>query len=240
MRVLQFAPRACWPLDTGAKLRNFHLARVLAHQTHFSLLAFKDHGERLDQPLTALEDLYEKVTMVERDAAYTFAKIVRGGLGPTPLPVLNYTTDRMKQTLERSLTEREFDIVQVESVHLMAYLPIIRATPNRPLAVCDWHNIESDLMLRYSERESSPARRIYARRTARLMSEFEHRANIDKAGKRVEMQCRCARDMAAIAQYLLIDLSQQKLQCSLDLTFRSKSTGGTVNRAAYCFKAAHA
>ena len=40
MRILQIAPRLCWPLDTGAKLRNYHLARVLAERASVSLLAF--------------------------------------------------------------------------------------------------------------------------------------------------------------------------------------------------------
>ncbi|HEY7547164.1 MAG TPA: hypothetical protein VID27_19880, partial [Blastocatellia bacterium] len=28
-RILYFAPRECWPLNTGAKLRNYHLSREL-------------------------------------------------------------------------------------------------------------------------------------------------------------------------------------------------------------------
>jgi polysaccharide biosynthesis protein PslH len=176
MRVLQFAPRVCWPLDTGAKLRNYHLARVLAQQTRVTLLAFNDHGKPLEQPSSDLENLYEQVITVERDAAYTFAKVIRGVLGRTPLPVLNYTTNSMKQALERILGEQEFDVVQVESIHLMAHLPIIRAARNHPLVICDWHNIESELLQRYSERESNLLRRAYAGKTARLMREFERRA----------------------------------------------------------------
>ena len=82
----------------------------------------------------------------------------------------------MKQALERVLGENDFDIVQMESIHLMDYLPIIRAARSRPQVVCDWHNIESELMRQYSKRESNMARRAYARKTARLMSEFERRA----------------------------------------------------------------
>jgi sugar transferase (PEP-CTERM/EpsH1 system associated) len=172
MRVLQFAPRVCWPLDTGAKLRNYHLAHVLAQRTRVTLLAFNDHGE----PSTKIENRYEKIIIVKRDAAYTFAKVLRGLWGRTPLPVLNYTTNSMKKALESILNEKDFDIVQVESIHLMDYLPIIRAARNRPLVTCDWHNIESELMLRYSEREPNLLRKAYAGKTARLMSEFERRA----------------------------------------------------------------
>ena len=172
MRVLQFAPRVCWPLDTGAKLRNYHLARVLAQRSRVSLLAFIDH----QQSSPNLEKLYEQVITVERDSAYTLPKVISGALGQTPLPVLNYTTDSMKRALEGLLRERDFDVIQVESIHLMSYLTSIRKTRPRSLVVCDWHNIESELMRRYSEREPSRLRRAYAGRTARLMSEFERRA----------------------------------------------------------------
>jgi len=177
MRVLQFAPRVCWPLDTGAKLRNYHLARVLAQRAAVSLLAFSDHQESSAN----LEKFYEQVITVRRDSAYTFAKLVRGGVGSIPLPVLNYTTHSMTRELEHLLGEHDFDIIQLESIHLMSYLANIRAagsrdTHKRPIVVCDWHNIESELMQRYSEREPGRFRRAYARRTARLMSEFEKRA----------------------------------------------------------------
>jgi sugar transferase (PEP-CTERM/EpsH1 system associated) len=172
MSVLQFAPRVCWPLDTGAKLRNYHLARVLSERACVSLLAFIEH----EQSSQNLEKLYEKVITVERDSAYTLPKLVSGALGRTPLPVLNYTTESMKRALAGLLGDQHFDIIQVESIHLMSYLPTIREARKKSFVVCDWHNLESELMRRYSEREPSRLRRAYAGRTARLMSEFEKRA----------------------------------------------------------------
>jgi sugar transferase (PEP-CTERM/EpsH1 system associated) len=172
MRVLQFAPRVCWPLDTGAKLRNYHLARVLARNARVLLLAFTDH----DQSHGSLADVYDRVITVARASAYTPAKVARGLLGKTPLPVLNYTTNAMKRALEKLVSENDFDIVQMESIHLMSYLPILRKARRRSIVVCDWHNIESELMQRYSEREPGIFRRAYAGKTARLMSEFEKRA----------------------------------------------------------------
>ena len=175
MHVLQLAPKVCWPLDTGAKLRNYHLARVLAERARVTLLAFTDH----EQSIANLEKSYEQVVTVTREPDYTFSKMLRGVLGTTPLPVLNYTNDSMTRAVESLLGEQDFDVVQIESIHLMAYLPNIRAARSRPLIVCDWHNIESELLRRYSERESNVARRAYARKTARLMSQLERRALIE-------------------------------------------------------------
>jgi polysaccharide biosynthesis protein PslH len=179
MRVLHFAPRVCWPLDTGAKLRNYHLARVLSRRAQVTLLAFGDEWGDDALPPESSENFYHQIVAVKRAPGYTPSKILRGALGRTPLSLLNYTTDAMRQALENILNEHSFDIVQVESIHLMAYLPAIRAARIRPLVICDWHNIESELMQRYSERERSFLRQKYARRTARQLSVLEVRASHD-------------------------------------------------------------
>jgi sugar transferase (PEP-CTERM/EpsH1 system associated) len=172
MRVLQFAPRLCWPLDTGAKLRNYHLARVLATYASVSLLAFAES----QHDKTQLANVYEQVVTAPRDQDYSFGNLLRGAIGRTPLPLLNYTTEEMKHELATTLNENDFNIIQIESIHLMNYLPVIRATRNRPLVICDWHNVESDLMRQYAESQPNIARKTYARRTARLMSQHEQQA----------------------------------------------------------------
>lgn len=201
LRVLHFVPRLPWPLNTGAKLRNYHLARQLARRTRISLLAFSDNGiETSGDPaqlsimeqskstqngagldpaepiLAGPEHFYEREITVGRDQSYTPAKIVRGAVGRTPLPLLNYTTSAMKRALVRILSKDDFDVVQIESIHLLAYLPIIRAAGSRPLVILDWHNIESDLMQQYSERAIGTLRRAYARRTSDQLSRLERRA----------------------------------------------------------------
>ena len=170
MRVLQLAPRVCWPLDTGAKLRNYHLARVLSRDARVALLAFGDSSS------AELRAVYDEIVTVPRGSGYSLGKLLRGAVGRTPLPLLNYTSQEMTDAVSRLFTENDFDVVQVESIHLMNYLRTIRASPKRALVICDWHNIESELMQRYSEQEKSAPRRAYARRTARLMKDFEQRA----------------------------------------------------------------
>jgi sugar transferase (PEP-CTERM/EpsH1 system associated) len=175
MRVLQFAPRICWPLDTGAKLRNYHLARVLANRLQVTLLAFDDQTPTTSE----LSDVYERIVTAPQPRAYSIGNVLRGAVSRAPLPLLNYTTSEMKLALEHLLDESNFDVIQVESIHLMNYLPSIRAAVAKPLVVCDWHNIESDLMRQYSERERNLGRKAYARKTARSMNEAEQRALVD-------------------------------------------------------------
>ncbi|HEU4593789.1 MAG TPA: glycosyltransferase, partial [Pyrinomonadaceae bacterium] len=174
-RVLFFAPRVCWPLDTGAKLRNYHLARETARRGAVTFLSFADEGEGAGARGGGPEDFGGHVVTVPRERGYTPSKILRGALGRTPLPVLNYTTRAMAEALGRTLAREDFDVVQLESIHMAAYLPVIREARSRPSVVCDWHNVESELMRRYSEREPSLPRRLYARRTAGQLAALERR-----------------------------------------------------------------
>ncbi|MEW6209038.1 MAG: glycosyltransferase family 4 protein [Acidobacteriota bacterium] len=171
MRILYFAPRECLPPNTGAKLRNYHLARELGRTAEVTYLGFRDEGSASSQEMSACN----RVISVEHKGGYSFAKMVRGLIGRTPLPVLNYTTREMKEELRWLLVENDFDAIQVEGIHLLSYLPIIRSASSRAVIVCDWHNIESELMRRYSQ-QTTGARKFYARVTARKLEEMERRA----------------------------------------------------------------
>ena len=153
-------------------LRNYHLSRVLAEHASVMFIGFSEKATNQNGP----PKFYESVVTVPRERGYTVSKIVRGSLGSTPLPVLNYTTDAMKAALADLLSKYQFDIVQLESIHLIEYLPIIRRAAHRPIVICDWHNVESELMQRYSEREGQRMRKVYANQTARKLRKLELRA----------------------------------------------------------------
>ncbi|MDQ5837121.1 MAG: glycosyltransferase, partial [Acidobacteriota bacterium] len=190
MRVLYFAPKPCWPPTTGAMLRNYHLARETARAARVTYLSFSEDDEaagagdpRASSNPRASEEAEgsparwcERVVEVARGRGYTPAKLARGALGRTPVTVLNYTTREMARELERVLAAGDFHIVQVESIHLAAYLPVVRAARTRPAVILDWHNVESEIMSRYAERAPNFLRRAYAQRTARQLAALEARA----------------------------------------------------------------
>lgn len=172
MRVLYFSPRDCWPVTTGARLRDFHLARQLASKGTLTYIGFVT-GESSRQRLEALYD--SEVVLVRRKPGYAPANLVRGLLGPAPISVLNYTSAAMIQELERLLRDQSFDAIQIEGVHLFAYVKRLRELAPRARLICDWHNIESELLARYAENAPNAARRFYARRTTTLLRRMEDR-----------------------------------------------------------------
>ena len=173
MKILYFCPQRVWPLTGGALLRNFHLANALAARCSVTLLQLSRPNEKATE--TWPETKFGQVLTFERDSAYTIRKILSGIAGPLPLTVLNYASQNVASALSALLTKESFDAVQLESVHLLSYLDVIRKSANRPAVVADWHNVESELMARYASRTRNPAKRLVAYRTAQLLKQAEQR-----------------------------------------------------------------
>ncbi|MCZ2147300.1 MAG: glycosyltransferase [Bryobacterales bacterium] len=182
MRILYFSPRECWPANSGARLRDYHLVRCLAQHADVTYLGFAT-GEGRDGGSVWRETLGHtgvETVLVRRGASYSAADLARGLLGPLPVTVRNYLSPLMRQELTSLLIRRQFDLVQVEGVHLFPYIEAILASRphsgKRPLLICDWHNIESELMRRYRESPStSLPKRCYAMRTETLLRRLEDR-----------------------------------------------------------------
>lgn len=138
-----------------------------------SILQITHPGESL--PVQS-EPVFEQILSAQRGQSYTPSKLIRGLAGPVPVTVLNYTSDSVAKLLAQTLVAEPFDAVQMESIHLFRYLDTIRQSRNPPAVVLDWHNIESELMQRYADGNSNPAKKLIAARTARLLEKLENQA----------------------------------------------------------------
>jgi glycosyltransferase involved in cell wall biosynthesis len=176
MRILYFSPRDCWPLTSGARLRDYHLSRELSRHAQLTYLGFLRNGETQSWrgPMGAEQNV--ECLLIPLEQGYTPGKLLRGFTGPLPVTVLNYTTARMRAELTRTLADGNFDLVQMEGIHLSGYLPEIARARSRPRLICDWHNIESELLERYiANRSHSLLKRWYGARTAHLTKTRERR-----------------------------------------------------------------
>jgi glycosyltransferase involved in cell wall biosynthesis len=173
VRLLHIAPVCYRYPGNGAELRNYHLGRRLAGQMMVTHVGFSRPGaEGFDMELGPAHRLIS----VPRGGRYRPLDLLRGIVGPVPFSVLNFARREMKRELDRCLHEQQFDIAVLESVHLGAYLPLLLGATRPPrVVVCDWHNIESEVLRRYAETSSNPLRRAYARRAASTLERFERR-----------------------------------------------------------------
>ena len=173
MRILFISPRQCWPPISGAKLRDYHLARALGQQAGLTYAHYLDPGAK---PLTRADlPFCRDVVSIPKPRTYTLRKIARGLVGHWPLPVLNYTSDEMVAALSDAVLSETYDLIHLDSIHMMGCLePIASALGSKARVVYDWHNIESEAMWRYSRSVNSPVHRCYAALTARRLERLEY------------------------------------------------------------------
>jgi glycosyltransferase involved in cell wall biosynthesis len=157
-------------MNTGARLRNFHLANAVGTRASVTFLQILQPGEAV---VTPPPNNFERVLSVEKSRSYTYGKVLRGMVGPLPVTVLNYTAASVEGYLKGILQTGNFDLIQLESIHLISYLKTIRSMASRTKILLDWHNIESELMERYARSTKNPAKRIVANRTANLLAKVE-------------------------------------------------------------------
>lgn len=167
MKALILSPRACYPPDRGAKLREYHLAKQFSQVAELDLLAFRPGPEEFSLPFC------RSVQTLSRPAGYTPTKIVSSLLTGNPVGVVNYHSPEMQQALRERLRATRFDVIVLEALHMMGYRRQIAAEAPSALVVHDWHNIESELMMRYAEQSQSIPHQLYARWTAARLRALE-------------------------------------------------------------------
>lgn len=174
MRILTLSPRQCWPATSGAKLRDYYFARALGRNADLTYVQFTEPG---GTPLTGADlPFCRKVVAVPKPRGYTADKIARGVTGRWPVSILNYMSKQMIDTLGGITRGERYDVVYLEGIHMAGYVePLAELFGEFPRVVNDWHNIESELMRRYSAASPSLPRRLYANRTARQLEWVERR-----------------------------------------------------------------
>ena len=171
MRLLYLAAHQIWPLSSGNRLRDYHLSRQLLKRASVTFVETCREGE---QPTTRSEDCdFDRIVSLNKGPGYKLKNVLRGMVGPTPVTVLNYFEPQSESRLAGILANNRFDTLQMEGIHLSRYLTVIKAAPSPPAVLIDWHNIESELMRRYSENAPSWPKRLVARRTAQLLERAE-------------------------------------------------------------------
>jgi glycosyltransferase involved in cell wall biosynthesis len=170
MKLLCVSPRQAWPINSGAKLRDYHLARALSRMGELTYVFYQSpNAPPGDEGFSG----FCKTLAVPAPHLYRPGNIILGSLGRWPLPILNYTSRQLVQQLETLLRTQHFDIIHVDSVHLSAVMETLRSACGRTRIFYNWHNIESELMKRYAHRAPSFLHRIYALRTMHGLSRAE-------------------------------------------------------------------
>jgi glycosyltransferase involved in cell wall biosynthesis len=153
MRVLFAAARFPLPLDTGAKIRTFHLLSSVAakHAVVFACPVVSDTERQL---LPALRDKVPGISIEAVDVpalqwsrTRLAAAAIRNVVEPLPLTWMTYQWPALRDRLVSLGQASAFDVIHCDHVQIA---PLVLASGIRP-AIIDAHNVESTLLRRVAE-----------------------------------------------------------------------------------------
>ena len=120
MRLLFITDHLPYPPTDGWRIRVHAFLRGLAPRHEITLVSFSRIGED-GEAAAALRDLGVRVHVIPRNPRYSPLKLVRGLVGRTAFPILNYYDERMTAVLAQVAATASFDLVQAESLHTAQY-----------------------------------------------------------------------------------------------------------------------
>lgn len=172
MRLLWIKAGKLLPVDTGGKIRSYHLLRQFASMHELVLLSY--YGGHRDH-------VYEEAIVREfpgavpicdgtpADGARLYAHYARRMFSPAPYAVTRFTSPVVTQTIRRVVNEGRTDVVVCDFLSASRNLPKNLGVP----AVLFQHNVESILWQRQAAHEPNPLKRLAFGLEAMKMARYE-------------------------------------------------------------------
>jgi len=165
--LLVLLPAVPEPLDTGARIRNHGLLRLLAAKHEVDAIAL---GSPASQPYLA--KLVARASVVGEPRRRPAARRAVDLVG-SDLPDMTWRgwSPAFLEAVQASVAQRVYDAVQAEGIEMARYLYAVPSARR----VYDAHNAEFLLQRRFSTTASSPLLRLYSRLQWRRLERFERR-----------------------------------------------------------------
>jgi len=174
MRILQLMNKVPWPPKDGGAIACLNLTKgfsMLGHEvTVLSMNTSKHHIRIKDMPA----DLRRKADfrLVEVPASINWIEATLNLLfSRLPYNAQRFISDEFSHELVKLLTEKSFDVIQLEGLYLCPYIPVIRKY-SEALISYRAHNIEYEIWERTATL-SEGLRSKYLRNLSRRIKRFE-------------------------------------------------------------------
>jgi len=181
VRILVLDEEFCWPLNTGKRLRSFHLLSGLAKKHEMRYLGY---GSKGSYSWAAIADANMGPIAVEprippKSGLFFYLRLLWNLFSPHPYIVQSLLSKQYAEQVQRQVDDFKPNVVISESTFYAVYF--------KPEWSCErviaTHNIESDIWRRYLQVESNLFKRWFIRIQWQKVARFEQTAmqNADAA-----------------------------------------------------------
>jgi sugar transferase (PEP-CTERM/EpsH1 system associated) len=145
-----------WPLNSGAKIRMFHIIKHLSRQFDTTLLSLSEHSNARE--LGPIADWCEDVRIVPGGLKRNQA-ILRSALSLSPYRVVKFWTPQFQEELDTILDQEQFHVIWVNSRSMMVYLRPRLITSS--VVALDEYSADELEWMQYAKQGAIP-RRLFA------------------------------------------------------------------------------
>jgi polysaccharide biosynthesis protein PslH len=171
LKILILDEEFPYPLDSGKRIRSYHLARALASRHQVTYLAY---GDRASPAAVAIVDAGLNIIAVrplhrQQSGLRFYWRLLRNLASSAPYIVTSHHSRRFQAAVTECLDRGGYDLVICEWA---PYSQFVRSrTATRRVVVA--HNIESRIWQGYEVHETNPLRRCYISAQRKKVEAFE-------------------------------------------------------------------
>jgi len=173
MKILWVKAGKLLPVDTGGKIRSYHILRQLASGHEVTVLTFyrgrRDPGYENEVGRCFPGAMTFHAAASDFHAAGKVTDYLRHLVSPAPYVVAKFRSREVQRALASGVTGGRFDVVVCDFVDAAVNFPSVLVTPT----VLFQHNVESELWRRQADVESNWAQKLVFKLEAAKMKRYE-------------------------------------------------------------------
>ena len=174
VNLLLLTPQPPFPPHQGTAIRNWAILRHLAAQHQVTLLTF--HSGENQPTAPEIRTICKAVYVVPQPSRPMIARLLTLAAGDADLAQRLWSAN-FDKTLQQILTDRKFDVVQIEGLEMGRYIQTVRRVAPAARIVFDAHNAEITIQRRALASDRQIPRRwpaaLYSRLQLGPLARFE-------------------------------------------------------------------
>jgi len=176
MRILQICNKVPFPPKDGGSIAMYNIARGLAAEGHsVDILAMETPKHPVQDTSKELPENVTMKTYFVDTSIKPFQLLKSIFFSSIPYIAKRFIDKGFEDELIKQLANNKYDIVQLEGLYLMPYIPAIRNHAKSKIALRS-HNIESEIWKRLFRNEKSIIKKLYLKQLSNKIRKFEARA----------------------------------------------------------------
>lgn len=171
MRILQIAPQVPFPLDDGGKIGIYNITKYLSLRGHeIDFVCYRKHSD-YELSYSALKEICNPFILdVQTDNNFFDALI--NLFSPIPYNISKFHSSILEKFLRQRLKATKYDVAHIDHLHMAWIVKMLKDEFNIP-CVLRQHNLEMMIMKRFSETDSNPLLKIFARSQFKKFLNYE-------------------------------------------------------------------